>query len=118
MKNIPNILYSVPRFFCEEASAWAENNLHLISEARQLCEKPESNIRHEISLLDDIHALKLIIACLGYTKIEPSELGLPSAREKLKLNIKECGDLLNIPSSAIRPIATIEQDLLTLISQK
>jgi len=118
MTFVPNILYSAPKDFCDEAIIWAEKNGHLLDRIKKICEKPESNIKYEISTLDDAQALKLIIACLGYTKIEPSELGLPSIRNRLKSNIEECGKLLNIPASAIRPIATIEQDLLTLISEE
>lgn len=115
---IPNILYSTPKDFCDEAAIWAENNIHFLNRIKKIAQQPESNIKYEISTLDDTQALKLIIACLGYTKIEPSELGLPSIREKLKSNIEECSKLLDIPSSAIRPIATIEQELLTLISEE
>lgn len=115
---VPNILFSAPKDFCDEATIWAEKNAHLLDSIKRICEKPESSIRYEISNLDDTQVLKLIIACLGYTKIEPSELGLPSIRERLKSNIEECGRLLNIPASAIRPIATIEQELLVLISKE
>lgn len=118
MTFIPNILYSNPKDFCEEVSIWADKNIHLLDRVRKISEKPESNIRYEISTLDGKQALRLIVACLGYTKIEPSELGLPSLRERLKLNLEECGRLLDIPSSAIRPIAAIEQEILTLISEE
>jgi hypothetical protein len=118
MNPIPNILYSNPKDFCDEATIWAEKNSHLISQIKQISQKPESNIKYEISTLNDTQALKLVIACLGYTKIEPSALGLPSIRAKLKSNIEECGRLLDIPSSAILPIATIEQELLEVISEK
>ncbi len=114
---IPNILYSNPRDFCEVASSWAKENIHLLDKIKRIASKPESNIRYEVSVLDGDQVLRLIIACLGYTKIEPSELGLPSIRERLKLHIEECGRLLDIPSSAIRPIAAIELEILTLISE-
>jgi len=117
MTFIPNILHSNPKDFCEEASIWADKNIHLLDRIRKISEKPESNIRYEVSVLDGKRALTLVIACLGYTKIEPSELGLPSLRERLKLNIEECGRLLDIPGSAIRPIAAIEREILTLISE-
>ncbi len=118
MTFVPNILFSAPKDFCDEVTIWAEKNAHLLDRIKRICAKPESSIRYEISTLDDAQVLKLIIACLGYTKVEPSELGLPSIRERFKSNVEECGKLLNIPASAIRSIATIEQELLTLISKE
>lgn len=118
MTLISNILYSNPKDFCDAANEWAEQNIHLAKKIKEICQKPESNIKYEISNLDDLQAIKLMIACLGYTKIDPSELVLPTVRDRLKSNLAECGHLLGIPSSAILPIATIEKDLLKLISEK
>lgn len=118
MISIPNILYSDPKDFCDKTIIWAEKNTHLLNKIKKIAQQPESNIKYEISTLDDTQALKLIMACLGYTKVEPLELGLPSLRKRLESNIEECSKLLEIPSSAVRPIATIEQELLALISEE
>lgn len=118
MTHIPNLLYSAPGSFCDEVNEIAKNKLHISGEIKDIALRPESNIRHDVKGLDDAQTLKLVIACLGYTKIEPSELGLKSQRNKLKTNLEECSKLLNLPNTAIRPIATIEQDLLNVISEK
>lgn len=118
MTRIPNLLYSVPSHFCDEVNEIAKNKLHASEKIRSIAIRPESNIRHEVKDLDDAQTLKLVIACLGYTKIEPSELSLESLRNKLIANLEECSKLLNISTAAIRPVATIEQDLLAALSEK
>ncbi|MFP6800038.1 MAG: hypothetical protein VCA39_13120 [Pseudomonas sp.] len=118
MTHIPNLLYSSPDSFCKEVTEIAKNQMHMSGKIKDIALRPESNIRYEVKDLDDAQILNLVIACLGYTKIEPSELSLESLRNKLKTNLNECSKLLNLPVTAIRPIATIEQDLLTVISEK
>lgn len=118
MTHIPNLLYSTPDSFCDEVNEIAKNKLHISAKIKEIASSEHSNIRYEIKNLDNEETLKLVIACLGYTKIEPAELSLESLRNKLRTNLEECSKLLNLPSTAIRPIATIEEDLLNAISEK
>lgn len=118
MTHIPNLLYSAPDSFCDEVSEIANSNIHRSTRIKEIASRATSSIRYEIKDLDDGQILKLVIACLGYTKIEPSELGLESLRNKLRANLEECSKLLNVPVTAIKPIATIEEDILAVIEEK
>lgn len=118
MIKISNLLYSNPENFCDEANEAALKYAYLAEKIRSIVLNSESNIKHEIKHLDDERLIKLLITCLGYTKIEPSELGRESLRTRLRANIQECSRLLDIPASAIQPIASIEHSVESTFSEE
>ncbi|MCK8688467.1 hypothetical protein, partial [Pseudomonas umsongensis] len=77
----------------------------------------ESSIKPYLEKLDAISAMQLIIVCLAYTQIDPLQIRVEPFANRLKVNIKTISEKFNINIEAIRPIATIENDLLKTLSK-